>query len=318
MLDSLSLTNGQVLMGTLNSWQKGYVSFDIKDAGVVSIQMDKIIALTCNKKLCKIITSSRKNYSGKIRSTEQGLIGISYDDTLIQVSISNIVSIVPYEISKLKPFSGFLSLGYSYSKSSAVGVINIDGNLAYSTRKYNMNLSINSMATKTDGIYYRNRDNASINIFKPINPKWEYGGRLIYQKNRQLELNARYLASGGILFDAIVKKNIELYLFSGIVTAQEYTTDGKNYNRIEIPLLLKIDIYRFNKNKIIISTMQTIYYGITSQNRIRHDGELRILYKLNDKISLTSYVYDNYDSAPVVTSSDNNDYGWVLGIRADL
>ena len=55
--------------------------------------------------------------------------------------------------------------------------------------------------------------------------------------------------------------------------------------------------------------------GTGANKRIRHDGELRLNFKLTNKLSLTSYLYDNYDSAPVVPTAGNLDYGWSTGLK---
>jgi hypothetical protein len=315
--DSLTLNNGQTMMGMFYGWQKGVASFYMLDVGMVNVNMDKISSIIGNLKEYRVVTSDRKVYYGGLKAIEDRFVRVSSGDSLILIPYDNIVSIVPYNKKTIKPLASYIAAGYSYSKSSNVGVLNLDLGFNYSLKHVNVYGVVNSMVTHDNKSYMRNREYALVNSFVPLSPKWEIGSRFMYQRNRLLGLDARYLAAGGLEFDAIVKQKVQMYLFSGLVMTDESLTDNSHYNRLEVPFLLDLQLYSFSSSVFTITTTQIVYFGLFDENRIRHDGELKLNCKINNKLSINTYLYDNYDSS-VKPSNQNIDYGWVVGLRYDM
>lgn len=316
--DTLQLKNGQKLAGTFLGWHSNDISFSIKDAGVVTVNYKKISMLKCNSSNYRIETSTRKVFYDKLTCNNSDEFIFMENDKAIAVSFKNIQHITPYK--KGSNVTGYIGIGYNYAQSNDFGLFTVDGGFTNNTKRWIIEGSAMStiVHTKSNGLE-RNRDYVSLKTHRIINPLWQFGTRYIYQRNKELGLAYRHLLGGGFEFNAIKKPNFIMNFASGIAGALEGTFDNQHYNRFEIPLLLEVKIYNLGGSNLSLSHMQTLFVSTGSNRRIRHDGELRLNMKLIKKLSLTTYLYDNYDSAPLQkTGTTNLDYGWNTGVKLNF
>ncbi|MEY3351465.1 MAG: hypothetical protein RIQ50_1576 [Bacteroidota bacterium] len=313
-LDTLLLKNGQLLSGELKAWEKGHIRFDIAKAGVVSVYFRDVLSLSASKKRYRLNTSDKEILFGTIEINAEEYLSISDSTITKRVSFEKVLSITPFAQKSINPIDGFISLGYQFAKSNKVGLVNLDGSLRYSTKTIDLTTSMSAAITHTLGVFSYNRGNVNFDINRLIDPKWSWGARMLYQRNLQQGLTARYLGSLGMIYNGVSTNNVKLFFYSGFVAALDRTVEGDEALRTEIPVLARLELYRFEQPEISLTTSQTLYFVI-SESRIRHDGEVRLNWKLSDKFSLNAFVYDNYDSKPLSAVGQTLDYGWVIGLR---
>ena len=144
-----------------------------------------------------------------------------------------------------------------------------------------------------------------------LSPYWHFSNRYIYQRNSELGLAYRHLVGAGPVWNTIRKPNFHVNLSWQLAGTFESTFDKQTYRRLEIPLLLDVTLYNLGKGNLSLAHTQALYIGTGATRRIRHDGELRLNMQLTKSLSLSTYLYDNYDSDLVQKiGTDNFDYGW--------
>jgi hypothetical protein len=311
--DTLQLTNGQVLVGSLLSWQYDNISFYVLDAGLVSVKATKISILKGNMQQYRTETSTRKIFYGPITCNKPGEMTFQEDGQSVIIPFKNIEVITPYK--KGGAYSGFLAAGYNYAKSNGFGLITFDAGLNYTSKNFLLNGSGTSNLVQNNKTLQRNRENLVFTGYRILNPRWQPAAQFLNQRNLQLGLTSRYWAGAGIFYTAVMKPNCQLYLATGGAGTQEKTIDKQSYSSFEIPFIIHLEIYGLGTPDLSLSHKQTLYVGISSNKRIRHDGEIRFNYKLTKNISLTTYIYDNYDSDPIAATAGNLDYGWSTGLK---
>jgi hypothetical protein len=313
--DSLQLRNGQYLVGAFLKWINDDISFYIDGAGVISIDQKNISLIKGNSSKFRIETATRKIYYDKISSVNPGEIFFMENGQPVAVTFRDIEYITPYK--KGGSTDGYLGLGYNYSQSNDFGLFTLNGGIEIGSKKWRVQGDINSniVYTKADGLEHK-RDEGNLDAYRTLNPLWQFTTKYIYQRNVELGLAYRHLVGTGFVYNAFMKPNFHVYISSGIAGTAEKTLDGQDYSRFEIPVRLQVEIYKLGSSNISLNHTQTLFVGTGSNKRIRHDGELNLSMKLTKKLSLTTYIYDNYDSAPVQkTGTDNLDFGWTTGLR---
>jgi hypothetical protein len=313
MPDTLQLTNGQVLVGSLVSWQNNQISFYVLDAGVISVKANKISILKGKLQQYRTETSIRKIYYGPLVCNNPGEFIFQENGQSVIVPFKNIDIITPYK--EGGSATGFLSAGYNYAKSNGFGLITFDAGLIHSSKNYMLNGNVTSNVVQKNNTLLRNRDNWGFTGYQILNPRWQPAAQVLYQRNLLQGLTSRFLVGAGMFYTAVMKPNCQLYLGTGGMGSIENTIDKRSYSSVEIPFNIHLEIYNLGNSDLSISHKQTLYVGTGSNNRIRHDGELRLNFRLTKKISLTTYLYDNYDSDPVAAIGRNLDYGWSTGVR---
>jgi hypothetical protein len=313
--DTLYLNSGSVLAGKFKTADLGTVSFDIKDAGIVSIQLEKIKTIHVESKLLKVETMFKQTLIGYLHyHNNPGMVWFySYTDT-IPLFLTTVVSAVAFDKSFLNAINAYVGAGYSYTRSSDVGRLNLDARLNYTLQKIDANFVTSFIATQENSnTFVRDRENISLTGNYYYTNMWFNQASLNYQRNLQLGLIRRTQQGISIGNRFFTRTNMQAKFLVGYAINQETNTEGFNSGTLsEIPISLLYNFYRFDKPKFILSISEIGYVGINQSGRIRQDGDMKLTWKFWGDFSLTANIYHNYDSRPPVTGKPNLDYGLVF------
>jgi hypothetical protein len=315
--DTLFLHDGQILSGELKKYQYGKVEFDMDNVQLLNVKYNKISTIRTHQHSYRVETADRQIITGIIKPTKNdGIIRIQSADSTYFIPISMVTLITAFDPRWLKNLHGYVSAGYSYTKSSNIGRLNLDAAVNFNNRKLNTSLTGNAAYTTKNTNLSRDRENLSMSNFFILTPWWSLGAILTYQRNLELGLQRRFQESVGFKYNIIYRNRFQLRALSGISLSQE-----KNINSIslkpqwEIPLNLNMNFFKFEKPNISINTSQTVFLSLTQIGRVRYDGDTRISWEMIRDLSLTMNLYHSYDSKPVTATANNFDFGVVFGLK---
>jgi hypothetical protein len=314
--DTLYFTNGQVIYGTLKKVSLGRVDFDIEGVSLQNIKISKLKTIEASKRFYRIETIDHKVIFSTISpNNKPGYITID-DSTKGVVSIPlNYISFLSYYSSRKNIWEGSVSSGYNFTRSSKIGRFNFDGSLRYVMKSAESLLTASSIITGENGTWKRERELVRLSYAFFINALLRVGGLLSYQRNLELGLQRRYQEGAFLGLTYLSLRKMKGDLITGLVYNQERNTNVANQrNTFEIPFLLTYDFFSFSKPEVSIKTTQNLFVSLSDRGRFRHDGELRIDWKVISDFSISVKLYDNYDSKPPSAEARNVDYGIIFGL----
>jgi hypothetical protein len=246
--DTILLFNGQILIGDIKAGQYGEISIDDIDLKLLHVKQYKIKVLTTSRKF-RIETNSKKSLVGIMKkSPKEGCVSIVQDNgTLFDTEILNLNTIIALEKNFFSQLNGNLSAGFSYTKSSDIGQINVSSNIQYVTRLFDYQLSASMNGTLDSSGYSRDREEAGIFTAYSFSPSWFAAVSVDYQRNLELSIARRYqqlIGGGNKIF---VHKYSQLLAVSGLVFNQEKSTSGASSDLLlEIPFVLKFNFFKYH------------------------------------------------------------------------
>lgn len=313
--DSVFLYNGQVLIGEVQSIQLGVASIDDMDLKEVSVKLYKIKVLKTSKRF-KIETQDKVLYYGTLQAGEKdGWVNILSDDgRVLPIGIEQLHQVIPLEKKFFESLNGSLSAGFSYTKSSGVGQINLSSNVVYAARKFEYQLTASANYSIDSSSFSRDREDISLLAAYNVTPTWFVTVNGSYQRNLELAIARRYQEMVGAGNKLFVKRNWQLLGITGISFSQELSTaDVSSGLLLEIPVMLRYNFFQFQHPNIQISSQQSLYFGLTQKGRVRFEGNTSFSWELIRYFYLTINPYSNYDNQPP-SGTSNYDYGVVLSI----
>lgn len=315
--DTLFLHDGQVLSGELKKYQFGKIEFDMDNVQIVNVKYTKIRTIRTHQHIYRVETSDRRIITGIIKPTEaDGIIRIQSGDSTIFIPITQVTLISVFDQRFIKNLHGYVSAGYSYTRSSNIGRFNLDGQVNYNSKKTNTSISGNAAYTQANKELSRDRENLTVNSFYLLNPWWSLGLQLGYQRNLELGLQRRFQQALGVRYNIVYKSRFQMRALTGIAFNEEKNTDGLTQPiRLEIPFNVNMNFFKFQNPNISFNTSQTVYISLSQQGRIRYDGDTYVSWEMVKDFYLTLNFYHNYDSKPVIAGASNVDYGVVLGLK---
>jgi hypothetical protein len=318
--DTIYLYSGSVLAGKLKKIDLGMLSFDIKDAAVVNIQLVKVRTMSIKSKPLKIETIQYKSLMGDFYySPIDGFTRMVTHNDSMDIMITHIVSAIPFGESFRNSITAYIGGGYNYTKSSDVGRINLDGRFEYTKERYQYSFNSSFIMTQDGRDINRDNENVTLGAKYYLSPIWFSGLSLNYQRNLQLGLKARYqegIVLGNRFFTTPL---MQAKIFSGYVLNQEENTEGFKQDLLsEIPIGLLYNFYHYRMPRVLITVSEVTYFGINQNGRIRQDGDLDFTWKFWGDLSLSLSLYHNYDSAPPSAGNPNLDYGIIFSAGYEI
>ncbi len=317
--DTLFLANGEVLVGEIKDLSLGMLTIDSKSIGLISIKTSKIATISTLSDYMRIETVEKIVYYATIRpSAEFNMVRIvnnSGIDEVLPISHINTMSFI--EKTFLKSARGTASAGFTYSHSSNIGQLTLNANISLTSRKFNLDITMEEMASIKDSVFSRDREEVNIAGYYMlgISNKWYILGELDYQRNLELSIARRFqqILGGGRKF--IFSPSTQILSLAGLSTNQEHSTTGQNENfLLEIPIGFVFNYFKFSHPNLQFSSQNIFYASLSQKGRVRYDSNTSVSYELIKNLAFTWNVYLNYDRQPPDPTAGKIDYGTTVSL----
>ncbi len=314
--DSVFLKNGQVLIGDIKNVNYGKITIDDVDLNLISVKLYKVKKIKTNN-LFKVTTDDKLVYIGTLNAGDRDGWAkiVTTDGEKISLNITRISTMVFLEKQFFKRLDGNVGAGFSFTKSSGIGQVNLNSTINYVTRDFENQLKASTIGSIDSSKYSRDNENVEIFSNYNFNSSWLAVGLLAYQRNLELSLSRRFQEMVGAGNKVLVRNNMELLVTSGLSFNQEKSTeDVKSGVLLEVPIMARFNFFNFQHPNIQISTSQTLFFGLTQKGRVRFSGSTDFSWELIHNFSFTLSLYNNFDNQPPATSPSKTDYGIVMGL----
>ena len=317
--DTLFFKNGSTVIGEVKRVQLGVITFDPDDANDITVQMRKISAISATAREFRIETIDHQVLYGFIFPTvHPGFVNISGRNDSTLVGLSNISSLYPVEAKMLKKIDGFISSGYSYTKSSDLGRFNLDGKVMYQAKKVETGVNFSFITTIAEGEASRDNENVSLPFNFYFHSYWFLGSQFSYQRNIELGILRRLQQGLGLGNKLITSRYVNLILFGGAVINEETSFETEETNTLpEAMFGYRLDVFKFEKPELSISWTEVGYASLT-EDRYRIDGDLALTWEMIEDLDLNLTFYSNLDTRPPGETTLKTDFGTVIGIRFEF
>ena len=313
--DSIFLYNGQILIGDIKGGQYGEIAIDDRDLKLIHIKLYKIKRLTARTKF-RIERSDKRRFVGMLKhSSRDGWVNLILEDSVvIPIEILELSQVIAFEKSFLQTVNGNLSAGFSYTKSSSTGQINLSTTALYATRLFEYQLSFSANASIDTFGFSRDREDAELYAAYNFATAWFLSGSLKYQRNLELAIARRYQETIGTGNKLFLRKNWQLQALSGIAFTQEKSTENVSSGLLlEVPVALRFNFFKYHHPNIQITSTQSLYMGITQAGRVRYSGDAVFSWEIVRYFNLNFNPYANYDNQ-TPDGNNNFDFGVVFSI----
>jgi len=313
--DSVFLYNGQVLIGDIKNVNLGILTIDDIDLKLQNIKLYKIKKLKSAQEF-RIETHDEGVYFGTLaESSDQGFTNIISTEQTIPIQITEISELVFLGKDFVRRLDGNVGAGFSYSKSSSIGQFNLNSSVAYVTKNLENILQLSALYSLDSGKFSRDNENLRLLSYYNLSAKWIATGYVYYQRNIELSIARRFQEMLGGGNKILSREHLEIIAISGIALNQEKSTENEKSGVLyEIPVIFKLNFYKFRNPNLQIGTAQSLFFSLSEKGRVRYEGNTNFSWELVKDFSFTINLYNNFDSKPPPGSLSKFDYGIVMGL----
>ena len=304
--DKVFLANGDILTGEIKNLSLAKLRFDMDGPGIIDIKWEKVIA---------------------IRSTRLFEIGLQSGELLVSqldsaffadhsIEVNAIVEMYPIKKKFIRRFSGNISTGVSYTKSSDILEFNFGGTITYRIPKFELSLVTNSFITDASGDSSLTKEqDVRINSIFYFGNLFLFGAALEWQQNTELGIKNRFSIKGYGGKVLIVDNHNRLVSYAGLslnreqsITTEEYTTN------LELPVGATYRRFFYSFPSQSIDAMINVYPSLSDWGRVRLEFSLKTSVEIFRDFNTGITFYDKFDNRPPEGAVSKNDFGIALTV----
>ena len=316
--DIVTLLNGDRMTGEIKLLQTGLLNFKTDNMGTINIEWIKIDKIWTDK-IFEIELVDGRTYYGSIEpGSIEGTLLVNRDSTDVRLFMKYIVKITRIKESFWDILSGYVQLGFSFTKASQIGQLSFGFNGKYRTKSFYTELNASSVITTTKKEATSRKEDIFLTYYHFLQSRWFWAGLVGAEENTELGLQLRTSLGGGGGIDVIQTNKNTLSTLVGLSLNREWYIDSTEakYN-IEGLLNGKYQLFVYDHPKVSFQTSLNIFPGITDFGRIRSNLNSYLDWEIFLDFYWVLSFYFSYDNKPASTASET-DYRFETSIKYEL
>ena len=315
--DVILLFNGDRITGEIKELVQGKLTLKTDNAGTVSIEWDKVVGLKTNQRLEVKLASGELHFgnapefgpAGKLRLDN----GPGHEPA--EILIADIVALYSIDQGRfVARLDGYLTAGYSYTKSNALQELNLTGGIngAFERRRWSLDSSMtftaqtgreNTQRADVSGLYRWELDN-----------RWFWQTMFVGERNQELGLDARESAGAGFGRYLVQTSHHEWAAYAGLLGVTEKPEGAPQKQAVVSVFGTQYTFFQYDTPERTVSAKLEALPGVTESNRVRADAALVSRWEIVKDFIFEVSVDAAYDSSPGADAKSHTDYGVVTSL----
>jgi hypothetical protein len=308
--DVVVLRNGNNINGDIVYLRFGILQVKTNDMGTLSIEWPSVRSISSKFSFAVETREGVKVY-GPIETSSDGKeVLIREGEAATKIRLEDVDRIDQYSPSFWRRINGSLAVGFSYTKSSAISVSNVNFDSNYRSTSNEVSLAFSSNSTKdTDGATTsRNLLSTTVLFLRQSRNFWGLVGSA--ERDQELGIDAR-LVGGAVLGRRLVQTPwTELTGTVGVVAAQEWIAGSSAADTSSEGLIgASWRVFKFSAPETKLQFDLQVYPGISDAGRYRATGDFSLTHELTGDFTVGVTGYLSYDNRPPEPSAHTSDFG---------
>ncbi len=311
-IDTIYFQNGDRVTAEVKSLGSNQLRLSTKDAGTVYVEWNKIDSVKILSNMRILLDDGIILYGKILPAGEVGkcYIWTSTDEPKLK-ELVHIVMLAPMEDKFLNRISGTLSSGFSYVKSTQVMQMNLDGSVKYQAERNQIELSYSGLFSRDSTAGYSQNQNGGASLIRMLPKNRFLISDLVLESNSELDLDLRTsLTLGG--GNAFIRTNASiLYAALGLQGNREISMGDAQFN-LEGVISTKYSVFIYDDPEVSFNFTGDLIPSLTTLGRVRTKIDSNLKWEIFNDFYLKWTFFYNYDSQPLSTEAERNDWAVTL------
>ena len=308
--DVVVLRNGDRISGDIHSLEFGILTLSTDNMSTLSIEWPAVRSVTSKFEFA-IERQDGTKYHGIIATSADGAdLVVQNEQGSVRIPMAEIERISRFSSRFWDRINGGLSVGFSYTKSSAIQVSNVNFNANYRSTTIDSSLSFSSNTTKDSSGTTTNREllSTGVQFLQQSRNFWGLLGSL--ERDQSLGIDARLVAGAGVGRRFLQTSFSELTGVVGLVGTEEWIVDQSEPRAsVEAVVGGSWQVFKFIEPKTRLNLSLYVFPSLTEKGRYRSTGDLSLTHKFPHDITVGLTGYLSYDNQPPEPGAEKSDYG---------
>ena len=310
--DVIRLSNGDRVTGEIASMKLARLELKTDDAGTIAFEWDNIASVESTHQF-EIGTTDDRRVLGSLQPGVGRVVRVVTNSGDIVLSMPEITTIYPIGASFWKKLDGAANMGYSYTRSSAIGQLSLNWDTTFRRPSFVVMLSVSGTITEQPGSEKDDRGTVSLQYAR-FRGRWFGAGIGSFENNESLGIVLRSQV-GGVVGRRFVNTNkAQLSLGGGLAVNNEQAVDADPTKNFEGTVMFRSSYYTYDGEKTKFSMGFDYFPSLSNWGRQRLQFDAGLSQDLWGDLSFSIDVFDTFDSAPPDPNALRNDVGVVTSV----
>jgi len=307
--DVVVLKNGDRVTCEIKSLDRGLLKVSTDDMGTISIEWQKVTAVTSAARF-EVETTIGDRFYGSLApaGTDQvAVVGYTAPSVL---DLRSIIRLAPLERSFWQRLYGNVGAGGSYTQSSGIAQGSFNFLLGARRPAFEWQTSLDTTVTIQEQEPPSNRYTGQVVYTRLLRNRWIVPGSLTVEQNKDLGYTLRSIAALGIGRTLVQSNRSLLRVVGGLDANREIPVDGETVTNIEAVFSFMYEFFTYDFPKTDFTTHLTAFPSLNDLGRFRFNSNVQLtrdLFTSDFYVAVT--LYDDYDSRPPTADASTNDVG---------
>ncbi len=319
MADTVILRSGNLVIGEVQTLNRGDLSFDTDEMDVVEIDWEEIALITSGQ-FFEVLLVSGEEFFGSLASADTGMLVIVGAMRADTVPFPEVVGIRTIERRFWARTNGFVDLGADLAKANRLRSLLVKARFNYAGQEWGLELSgesywqrQQSVSAEGDTTTQRtSRNKYSLAGSRFLGARWAITGSGQGEQDEEFFLDLRFLGVVTGSFWIVRNRGVELSVSAGAVLNKEQYVDEDPATSGEIQLGSVLDA--FDVGDIDIYTALTTYVNPADDGRLRLHFDARIAWEIISDFTVGLNVTERFDSKPGSETAGKRNYQYTFSI----
>jgi hypothetical protein len=312
--DVVTLPNGDRITGEVARLDRGRLEFKTDDAGTLYLEWDKLATVQATRAV-EVVTQDGLRLLGSLGPAASRMLTVVGSDGPVSVAMAQVTIIRQIGSSFWSKLDGSIDAGYSYTRSSGVGQLNVNWDTYFRTPAARARLVLSLSETRQDDEAEPD-DRGSIEASYLRYPwqRWFISAAGRFETNKSLGIELRTQA-GAVFGPRLVNSNRgQLGLGLGVVVNNEQGVDVEATQNVEAVITLQGAYYTYDRPRTNLDLSVTYYPSLSDPGRRRLQLDTGVKRELWKDFFVAVTLFNTYDSRPPNPDANTNDVGVVTSI----
>ena len=310
--DVVRLSNGDHVTGEIMNLERGRLELKTDDAGTIEFEWDNIAGVQSTRHF-EIGTTDGRYVFGALQPVAARFLRIQGGGGDQTLSMSDVTSIYPIGASFWSKLDGSFNMGYSYTRSSAIGQLSLNTDTTFRRPLFVVILSLSGTVTEQPGADGDDRGNLTLQYAR-YRGHWFAGGVGTFENNESLGIVLRSQV-GGVIGRRFVNTNrAQMSVGGGLFVNNEQGVDTEPTQNFEASVTFRSSYFTYDGSKTNFSMGFDYYPSLSTWGRQRIQFDVSLSQDVWKDFSFAIDLFDTFDSAPPNPDAARNDVGIVTSL----
>jgi hypothetical protein len=312
--DVIVLINGDRNTGEIRSYDEGRLLLATSSQGDIKIKWGRIASITSEKTFDLELGDGTHIFGTLLPSEPPGKLQVVGQEGSRTLEFLEVVRIAPVYQGFWSRQAGSFDLGFTYTEANQFVQFNFNGESSYRTKSFKISTQISAFLSKQEGVTSSQRASWTIDYAHFLPRRWFVALLVGLERNRDLGLNLRASAGGGVGRYFVQTNQTQLSGVLAFTGNREDPTAGDARYSAEAVAALDYSRFLYDFPFLTLGGRLEVIPSLTDSGRVRLQADGRVRREIISDFYVSVSVFDSYDSRPPTEGASKNDWGPVVSI----